>query len=166
MAKVAWLRQNVKHVIFINKENATHDLLLGDITRTASGQPVRGEPTYSLGEAASPNGYLVTKHISLESIFKTVDLILGVPPLNLYDASAADLLELWPDPKSGRDGDRATADYGRAEMKYDTRNAIAWERATRHIDFGTPDSKELVLRDAIRSSQGLPRKKAEGRFDD
>src|SRR5262245_16199856 len=30
----------IKHVIFINKENATHDLMLGDITVTRSGMPV------------------------------------------------------------------------------------------------------------------------------
>ncbi len=34
----------IKHVIFINKENATHDLMLGDITQTRSGVPVNGEP--------------------------------------------------------------------------------------------------------------------------
>jgi len=45
----------IRHVIFINKENATHDLLLGDITRTRTGQPVAGDPAYSLGYAASPN---------------------------------------------------------------------------------------------------------------
>src|SRR5262249_8259574 len=30
----------IKHVIFINKENATHDLLLGDITQTRRGVAV------------------------------------------------------------------------------------------------------------------------------
>src|SRR5262249_37629607 len=32
----------IKHVVFINKENATHDLLLGDITQTRKGVPVNG----------------------------------------------------------------------------------------------------------------------------
>jgi YVTN family beta-propeller protein len=45
----------IKHVIFINKENATHDLMLGDITVTRSGIPVNGEPSFSLGVDASPN---------------------------------------------------------------------------------------------------------------
>jgi YVTN family beta-propeller protein len=45
----------IKHVIFINKENATHDLLLGDITSTRQGAAVDGNPAYSLGPAASPN---------------------------------------------------------------------------------------------------------------
>ena len=47
--------RDIKHVIFINKENATHDLILGDITRTRRGLPVDGEPAFSLGPAASPN---------------------------------------------------------------------------------------------------------------
>ena len=54
-AKIAAVRSQVKHVILINKENATHDLLLGDITRTAAGEPVNGEPSFSLGQAASPH---------------------------------------------------------------------------------------------------------------
>jgi DNA-binding beta-propeller fold protein YncE len=45
----------IKHVVFINKENATHDLLLGDITQTRRGVPVNGQPTFSLGHDASPN---------------------------------------------------------------------------------------------------------------
>src|SRR5262245_47787050 len=45
----------IKHVIFINKENATHDLLLGDITQTRRGVAVNGEPAFSLGVDASPN---------------------------------------------------------------------------------------------------------------
>jgi len=31
------------------------------------------------------------------SIFKTVDLILGIPPLNQYDAAATDLREMFGD---------------------------------------------------------------------
>jgi hypothetical protein len=45
----------IKHVIFINKENATHDLMLGDITTTRSGMPVDGEPRFALGPDARPN---------------------------------------------------------------------------------------------------------------
>lgn len=119
----------------------------------------------AIGPSIKP-GYLVTNHISLESIFKTVDLILGVPPLNLYDASAADLLELWPDPKAGQTSERSERAYGHAEVRHDRSNASAWERATKHIDFGSPDAQELNLRDAIGKSEGLPRKKPEGRFSD
>src|SRR5262245_52482322 len=45
----------IKHVIFINKENSTHDQMFGDITVTRRGVPVEGQPTYSLGVDASPN---------------------------------------------------------------------------------------------------------------
>ena len=45
--------RQIKHVIFINKENATHDLMLGDITATRQGVPVDGDPAFSLGPAAS-----------------------------------------------------------------------------------------------------------------
>jgi DNA-binding beta-propeller fold protein YncE len=45
----------IKHVIFINKENATHDLILGDITQTNLGVPVEGDPAYSLGPLVVPN---------------------------------------------------------------------------------------------------------------
>jgi DNA-binding beta-propeller fold protein YncE len=45
----------IKHVIFLNKENSTHDQMLGDIVVTRRGVPVNGEPRYSLGYQASPN---------------------------------------------------------------------------------------------------------------
>src|SRR5262249_42696428 len=45
----------IKHVMFINKENSTHDQMFGDITVTRRGVPVEGQPTYSLGSDASPN---------------------------------------------------------------------------------------------------------------
>src|SRR5262249_47994847 len=44
----------IKHIIFINKENATHDLILGDITQTNLGVPVEGDPAYSLGPLVVP----------------------------------------------------------------------------------------------------------------
>jgi len=47
--------RQIKHVVFINKENATHDLMLGDITSTRRGAAVNGLPSYSLGYDASPN---------------------------------------------------------------------------------------------------------------
>lgn len=47
--------RQIEHVVFINKENATFDILLGDITSTRRGEPVDGEPLNSLGRDASPN---------------------------------------------------------------------------------------------------------------
>ena len=54
-ARAGVASSQIKHVIFINKENATHDLMLGDITSTRRGAPVDGDPAFSLGPAASPN---------------------------------------------------------------------------------------------------------------
>src|SRR5262249_43046192 len=45
----------IKHVIYISKENSTHDQMFGDITAPRRGGPVNGQPTYSLGYDASPN---------------------------------------------------------------------------------------------------------------
>ena len=39
--------------------------------------------------------YVSKTHISLASIFKTVNLILGLPPLNQYDAAATDLRDMF-----------------------------------------------------------------------
>ena len=59
----------IKHVIFINKENATHDLMLGDITSTRSGTPVNGEPSFSLGYDASPNHHELALRFSFSDNF-------------------------------------------------------------------------------------------------
>jgi hypothetical protein len=40
--------------------------------------------------------YVSKTHTSLASVFKTVNLILGLPPLNQYDAAATDLRECSP----------------------------------------------------------------------
>ena len=47
--------RQIKHIIFVNKENSTHDQMFGDIVVTRRGVPVEGKPSYSLGYAASPN---------------------------------------------------------------------------------------------------------------
>jgi YVTN family beta-propeller protein len=54
-AQIGTPSEQIRHVIFINKENATHDLMLGDIVTTRRGVPVNGEPAFSLGHDASPN---------------------------------------------------------------------------------------------------------------
>ncbi|MES1206200.1 MAG: alkaline phosphatase family protein, partial [Pseudomonadota bacterium] len=89
-------------------------------------------------------------HLSLESIFKTVDLIFGMPPLNQYDAAATDLRELFtshPD----------FAPYDFVQPTYVAMGKPSWKRLTRHIDFSRPDRDEVALRRAIEQSEGLPR---------
>ena len=119
----------------------------------------------AIGASIKP-GYLIKTHASLSSIFKTVDLILDVPPLNLYDAAATDLLELFVD----KPEDRSQEPFNKQEIAFDTNGAEAWKAATKGIDFGAPDVDEVRLREAIRQTQlqetrERSRKKAEGRFE-
>ena len=115
----------------------------------------------AIGPSIKP-GYLLKTHASLSSIFKTVDLILGVPPLNLYDAAASDLLELFKDGgKHDDEGDR----YDRCEMSKDHGDARAWGKATAGIDFSRPDADEYRLREAIRQATQQRGKKLEGTFE-
>ena len=93
-------------------------------------------------------------HTSLPSVFKTIYLILGVPPLNQYDAAATDLRDLFAD----------TADdtpYAFQPITFVSTAAsaqsLAWQRATRGVDFGEMDGDEVNLRAAIVESLGLPR---------
>ena len=119
----------------------------------------------AIGPAIKP-GYLLTMHASLSSIFKTVDLILDLSPLNLYDAAATDLLELFVD----KPEDRSEESFHNREIAFDTSGAEAWKAATQGIDFGAPDVDEVRLREAIQQTQlqethDQSRKKAEGRFE-
>src|SRR5262249_30217435 len=59
----------IAHVILINKENVTHDLLLGDIVATRRGVPVEGDPAFSLGPAASPNHHELALTFTLADNF-------------------------------------------------------------------------------------------------
>jgi DNA-binding beta-propeller fold protein YncE len=91
------------------------------------------------------------QHISLASIFKTVDLIFGIPPLNQYDAAATDLRELF----TGRPD---FSPYDFVQPAYVAMANPRWKRLTRHLDFSSPDRNEVALRHAIQRSEGLPRR--------
>jgi len=89
-------------------------------------------------------------HTSLASIFKTVNLIFGLPPLNQYDAAATDLHELFT----------ATPDftpYHAQPVLFAQRVSPLWLALTGRIDFSRPDADEVALQDAIMKSEGLPR---------
>ncbi len=90
-------------------------------------------------------------HASLASIFKTVDLIFGLPPLNQYDAAATDLRELFTASPN-------FAPYHVQPILFAQKVSPQWLAATRTIDFGRPDSNEVALRNAIMASEGLPRR--------
>lgn len=91
-------------------------------------------------------------HLSLASVFKTVDLILGIPPLNQYDAAATDLRALFT-------AEPDFAPYDFVPPAYVTAPKASWGRLTRGIDFDDPDRDELRLRRAIARSEGLPRRR-------
>jgi DNA-binding beta-propeller fold protein YncE len=93
--------------------------------------------------------YVSKTHTSLASVFKTVELILGTPPLNQYDAAATDLRDMFtmqPD----------FSPYSLAPVAYASRGGSLWKRLTREIDFARPDLDEVQLQRAIRLSEGLP----------
>jgi DNA-binding beta-propeller fold protein YncE len=95
--------------------------------------------------------HVTKQHLSLASIFKTVDLIFGMPPLNQYDAAATDLRDIFtasPDFRS----------YGFVQPTYVAAAKASWKRLTRHIDFSHADRDEVALRRAIQKSEGLPRR--------
>jgi hypothetical protein len=110
----------------------------------------------SLFLAISPwvkHEYLGRKHYSLESIFKTVDEIFGLPPLNQYDAAATDLRELFTNNPD-------FTPYNYTPIPFDGQaSAAAWQSLTQNLNFTTPDANEVQLRRAIALSEGLPHRK-------
>jgi len=95
--------------------------------------------------------HVTKQHISLASIFKTVDVIFGIPPLNQYDAAATDLRELFTKRPDFRP-------YDFVQPTYVAQAKASWKRLTRGIDFSHPDRDEVALRQAIERSEGLPRR--------
>src|SRR5262245_43010441 len=95
--------------------------------------------------------YVAKTHYSLASIFKTVNLILGLPPLNQYDAAATDLRDIFT---SNPD----FTPYSRQQILYAKNASPVWIALTKDIDFSRPDADELKLRQAIAMSEGIPRR--------
>src|SRR5262249_16231956 len=87
---------------------------------------------------------------SLASVFKTTYLILGLPPLNQYDAAAADLRNLFT----------STPDFTPYEFQTVTFAQGAnetWLAMTKDIDFSRPDTDEVKLRAPTMKSTGRAR---------
>jgi len=95
--------------------------------------------------------YVSKTHLSLASVFKTVNLILGLPPLNQYDAAATDLRDLFTSQAD-------FAPYNFQEVLYASAANPLWRLLTRDIDFSRPDLDEVKLSAAIMKSEGLPRR--------
>ena len=95
--------------------------------------------------------YVSKTHTSLASVFKTVELIMGTPALNQYDAAATDLRDLFT-------MDPDFTPYALAPIAYASKDNRLWHSLTRDIDFSRPDADEVRLQRAIRLSEGLPRR--------
>jgi len=95
--------------------------------------------------------YLGKTHYSLSSIFKTVNLVLGMPPLNQYDVAATDLRDMFT-------GTPDFTPYNVQPIQFSRTANPAWLALTKDIDFSKPDTDEVKLRAAILKSEGLPRK--------
>src|SRR5262245_29873392 len=95
---------------------------------------------------------VMKQHISLASIFKTVNLIFGLPPLNQYDAAARDLRGLFT-------GDPDFTPYNFKTVAYAKNVSPEWLALTKNIDFRRPDADEVKLLAAILKSEGLPRRR-------
>lgn len=96
--------------------------------------------------------YVGHTHVSLASIFKTVDLILGMPPLNQYDAAATDLRHMFTSTPD-------FAPYNYQQVLFARQVNPLWPLLTKNIDFSRPDLDEVKLAAAIMKSEGLPRRK-------
>jgi hypothetical protein len=101
--------------------------------------------------AASPwvkREYLSKTHSSLSSIFKTIYLILGIPPLNQYDAAATDLRDMFTSEPDFTPYDFQDIHYVKGASK-------EWIAKTKDIRFDRPDVDEVKLREAIASTTGI-----------
>jgi hypothetical protein len=97
--------------------------------------------------------YVSKTHISLASIFKTVDLIFGIPPLNQYDAAATDLRDIFTTQPDYTPYTFTPIQYAKGANK-------TWIELAKHINFSRIDAEEVKLREAIMKSEGLPRNAA------
>ena len=97
--------------------------------------------------------YVSKTHTSLASVFKTVNLILGIPPLNQYDAAATDLRDMFTNTPD-------FTPYTFQQIQYAQGANAIWLALTKDIDFSRPDADEVKLHEAIMKSEGLPRQKA------
>jgi DNA-binding beta-propeller fold protein YncE len=95
--------------------------------------------------------YVSKTHASLASVFKTIDEIFGVPPLNLVDAPATDLADLFTTVPNYTPYKAAAPIVPRAANP-------TWARLTAGVEFDEPDADEISLRGAILKSERIPRK--------
>jgi hypothetical protein len=83
-------------------------------------------------------------------VFKTVNLILGISPLNQYDAAATGLRDLFTSKPD-------FSIYQLVPIQFAKGANPTWIQATKSIDFSRPDADRDKLQQAIAKSEGLPR---------
>jgi hypothetical protein len=97
--------------------------------------------------------YVSKTHTSLASVFKTVNLILGLPPLNQYDAAATDLRDMFTSTPD-------FAPYSAQNVQFAQGANATWLSLSNGVDFSRPDVDDIKLVEAIMKSEGLPRPRA------
>ncbi len=79
-------------------------------------------------------------------------MILGIPPLNQYDAAATDLRDLFtPIPDF--------SPHNLTPIAFDGTPNATWSALTQSLNFSKPDMNEVELRRAIQLSEGIPHRK-------
>jgi len=105
IATMLFLRQNIKHVIYIVKENRTYDQVLGDLTNGSNGDPTLTQ----FPQFVTPNFH------NFASNFVTLD--------NFYDSGSASM-EGWQWSTAARALDlnekSQTVNYGKGGSNYDS----------------------------------------------
>ena len=113
---MAALRQRIKHVIYIIKENRTYDQILGDLDR-GNGDPKLAE----FGQKITPNFHALSRR------FVTLD--------NFYDTGEVSG-DGWPWSTSARESDfglkSLAVEYSQGGPAYE------WEGTNRDINIGVP----------------------------
>ena len=95
--------------------------------------------------------YVSRARTTWAGIFKTVNPILGLPPLNQYDAAATDLRDMFTSTPDFRP-------YSTQPIQFARGASTVWLAMTKGLDFSRPDRDELRLQAAIMKSEGLPRR--------
>ncbi len=85
-------------------------------------------------------GYATRGHTSIASIHKTINLLLGIPPLNQYDAAACDLREAFTDkpdftPYKGLPIDRRI---------FDEAKSLRTKSVSKHVGTGLDDPDDFL----------------------
>ena len=78
-----------------------------------------------------------------------MNLILGIPPLNQYDAAATSLRDRFT-------SEPDFSKYQSVPIQFAKGANPAWIQATKSIDFSKPDADRDKLQQAIAKSEGLP----------